>query len=173
MTETQCLWIMQRESYIAPSQVRLQAVEIITSELLLYSWCLPAPVCGSAVQQPKNGQTCSFFHCLNITALISLTLCSSRARLDCDALLVVARVYYVSASGTSSPHHILMFDHDLMFFKPEFCNFLHLRLVIKQVISPLQVQYKSVFGNSADGGTRENQRYKRFFLLLTPRYKRF
>ena len=42
-----------------------------------------------------------------------------------------------------------MFDHDLMFFKPEFCNFLHLRLVIKQVISPLQVQYKSVIARTA------------------------
>ena len=37
-----------------------------TSEPLLYSWCLPVSVCETAVQQPKNGQTCSFFHCMNI-----------------------------------------------------------------------------------------------------------
>ena len=36
-----------------------QAVEKRTSEPLLYS-------CESAVQQPKNTQTCSFFHCLLI-----------------------------------------------------------------------------------------------------------
>ena len=41
-----------------------QAVEKRTSELLLYSWCLTVSVCESAVQQPQNGQTCSFFHCL-------------------------------------------------------------------------------------------------------------
>ena len=35
-----------------------------TSELLLYSRCLPVSVCESALRQPKNGQTCSFFHCL-------------------------------------------------------------------------------------------------------------
>ena len=29
--------------------------EKITSEPLLYSWCLPASVCESAVQQPKHG----------------------------------------------------------------------------------------------------------------------
>ena len=42
-----------------------QAVEKRTRKPLLYSWCLPAPVCKSAVQQQtKNGLTCSFFYCL-------------------------------------------------------------------------------------------------------------
>ena len=44
--------------------IKKQAVEKRTSDPLLYSWCLPSSVCESAVQQPKNGQTCSFFHCL-------------------------------------------------------------------------------------------------------------
>ena len=52
-----------------PSRMHIEAVEKRTSELLLYSWFLPASVCKSAVQQPKNGQTCSFFHCLHIDLL--------------------------------------------------------------------------------------------------------
>ena len=48
------------------SRGEVQAVEKRTSEPLLYSLCLPASVCESAVQQTKNCQTCSFFHCLGL-----------------------------------------------------------------------------------------------------------
>ena len=39
----------------------LQAVKKWTSETLLYSWCMPAPICASAVQQHKNGKNVFFF----------------------------------------------------------------------------------------------------------------
>ena len=60
---------------------RLEAVEKRTSEPLLYSWCLPASVGESGVQQQQqNGQTCSFFHCLWITLSWSSYLKSCRIR---------------------------------------------------------------------------------------------
>ena len=57
-----------------------QGVEKRTSEPFLYSWCLPASVCESAVLQPKNGKSCSFFHGLLLTSQVPVPSLSASAQ---------------------------------------------------------------------------------------------